>query len=82
MGQTSDQFMVYTCDNCGKEVQLDGVMGGPLGGPTNWKQVQPQTTRDGDWFCSYGCVSQWAADMQVKFEARLEARTAAAKKGK
>jgi len=79
MGQWSDQFMVYVCDNCGTEVTIDGVIGGPLGGPANWKSITPSATRDGDWFCSYTCLSAWAADMQVKLDARAEARAATAR---
>ena len=75
MGQYSDQFMIFTCDNCGAQAHLDGVVGGPLGAPANWKQVQPQTTSDGDWFCTYGCLSQWAADMQARMDARRAAQT-------
>lgn len=78
MGQWQDFSMVYTCDNCGKEVALDSAVGGPLGGPTNWKSVTPQTTSDGDWFCGYSCLSQWAANMAAKVSARIEARAARA----
>lgn len=81
MGQYADQFMVYTCDNCKTQTHLDGVVGGPLGAPANWKQVQPQTTPDGDWFCSYHCLSQWAADMQARLDARMAAQIAKADNG-
>lgn len=74
MGHFADQFMVYTCDNCGTELQVDGVMGGPLGGPVNWKSVIPQTTSDGDWFCGYKCLAEWALNMQAKMDARKASR--------
>jgi len=71
-------MMVYICDNCGTQVMLDGVMGGPLGGPTNWKSVTPQTTFDGDWFCGYECLGRWALDKAAQRQAHLEAVAAQA----
>lgn len=78
MGQRNDSFMIYVCDNCGAVMELDGVIGGPLGGPVNWKTVQPQTTTDGDWFCGYKCLAEWSSNMAAKQDARSKARQAKA----
>lgn len=78
MAQHHQTTMEYECDYCGTVLVLDGVVGGPLGGPANWKTVTPQTTTNGDWFCSWGCLGRWALDQEAKREAKIAALAARA----
>lgn len=73
MAHRSEQAAIYTCDACGLIVELDGMVGGSLGGPAGWRTIQPQTTSNGDWFCSWECLARFAtlhAEAKVK---RMEA---------
>lgn len=71
MGHRSDMVAIYTCDGCGKVIELDGMIGGPLGGPSGWRSLQPATTSDGDWLCSWECLATFATTQAERKAVRL-----------
>lgn len=90
MPQRSESATFYVCDNCKKIDQATGMTASAA--PSGWRSVMPASTQDGDWFCSWECLSEWSlaqaelrdeklAEIKARVdeEAKLVAKVAAAK---
>jgi len=72
----SESVTIYTCDNCGTEVELEGVNGLSAPFPTGWLNVGGYGP-SADMFCSWACIGEYGTARGEEVAARAEARAAA-----
>lgn len=66
---------IYTCDQCGKEIEIESRTGLTPPWPSGWWGIQPSSA-DHDLFCSWRCMAGFCTRMADEADARAAARAA------
>jgi hypothetical protein len=65
MGKQPQHFVLYTCDECGLEVESEGMDGMSPVYPMGWLGIMNAPT-SGDIFCSWKCLGSYATRNAVE----------------
>lgn len=77
MGQHQSTVVIYTCDSCGKEEEIESLTGLSPGFPPGWMGVNPSRP-DHDMFCSWKCLGDYAHKRHEERRAKMEKTKAGA----
>ena len=74
MTRRTTTYTVFSCDQCGKEQEMDNTAG-TASNPPGWRTIQPALRlSETDWFCSWECVSAFALQQQQEAKQKAAAR--------
>lgn len=59
MALQNQMVAVFSCDNCGAELEIESRTGLTPPMPSGWWSIQPSTA-DHDMFCSWRCLGEFA----------------------
>lgn len=77
MAIQNQNIVVFVCDSCGTELEVEGRTGLSPPMPSGWWTIQPSRP-DYDLFCSWRCLGEFGLRMAEEADKRAAERAAAA----
>lgn len=78
MGQYQSSLVVFTCDGCGLELEVESLTTLTPTWPPGWMSINPSRPEH-DMFCSWKCLGDYAHRRHEEREARAAQAKAKAK---